>query len=281
MNLLHLFATTTAYAVIACFFMWVAKKLADSRVADGFDANYEIEEQGNLALALRRAGFYVGVAVGMLGALSGSSIGFVSDVKELALDGALVTAFLFVALYLNNWVIVHGIDNDGAIRQKNVAVGLTELGSYVATGLIAYGAFSGQGGGVVSAIVFFTLGQAALLVFVVLYEAITPFRVIEEVRANNASAGLMLAGMVIALGWIIKASIVGDFHGWSQDLSTFGVSVVIGIILLLLFTVPVDKLFLPGTTIRTEIERDQNVAAIAVTVGVKVSVALVIGAVVV
>ena len=281
MNLLYLFATTTAYAVIACFFMWVAKKLADSRVADDFDANYEVEEQSNLALALRRAGLYVGVAVGMLGALSGRSTGFVSDVKELALDGALVTVFLFVTLYINNWVIVHGIDNDGAIRQKNVAVGFAELGSYVATGLIAYGAFSGQGGGVLSSIVFFALGQAALLVIVVLYEAVTAFRVIEEIRANNASAGLMLAGMVVALGWIIKASIVGDFHGWSQDLSTFGVSAAIGIILLLLFTVPVDKLFLPGTTIRTEIERDQNVAAIAVTVGVKVSVALVIGAVVV
>ena len=281
MNYITLFGSAVAYAVLAFLFMWLAKKVADTRVADEFDANYEIEENSNLALALRRGGLYLGIAIGMLGALSGTSTGFLKNVQELLIDGALVTGFIFVAFYINNWVIVHGLDNDEAVRNRNKAVGVVELGSYVATGLIAYGSFTGEGGGIWSAVAFFALGQVALLIIVALYELITPFDVINNVRDGNTAAGLMLAGMIVALAFVINASVTGDFRGWSQDLTSFGVSAGMGIFLLLLFTWPIDKLFLPGTTIRKEIERDKNVAAIAVTVGVRLALALVIGAIIV
>ena len=281
MNYLTLFGSGIAYAVIAFFFMWLAKKLADTRVADEFDANHEIEEKNNEALALRRGGLYLAIAIGMLGALSGPSTGFWRDVQELAIDGAVVTVFLFAAFYINNWIVVHGIDNDEAVRNQNNAVGIVELGSYVATGLIAYGSFSGEGGGIWSAVVFFALGQLALLIIVAIYEFITPFNVIDNVRRGNTAAGLMLAGMIVALAFVISASITGDSQGWSQDLTSFGASAGMGIILLMLFTKPIDMLFLPGTSIRTEIEQDRNVAAIMVTVGVRLALALIIGAVIV
>ena len=167
------------------------------------------------------------------------------------------------------------------MRDGNVAVGLVELGVSVATGLVAAGSFSGQGGGLPSAVVFFLLGQVSLLLLALAYERITPYRVIENVRDGNVAAGLMLGGMLVAFGFILRSSIAGPSAGWVDDLSAFGFSAFAGLVLLLLLQWPIDRVFLPGTTLRQEIETDRNAAAIAVVVSVKVALALVIASVVI
>ena len=112
-------------------------------------------------------------------------------------------------------------------------------------------------------------------------EQLTPYGVIELVRQGNAAAGLMLGSMLVAFGFIMRASIAGPSAGWQQDLVAFGVSAGGGIALLLLFQWPIDRLFLPGITFREAIERDGNVAAISVAAAVKIALAIIIAAVVV
>ena len=129
-------------------------------------------------------------------------------------------------------------------------------------------------------LVFFALGQAALLIMVYVYEWITPYRVVEEVRNGNTAAGLMLGGTLVALGLILSAALKGPFEAWTIDIGGFALSASMGIVLLLLLQWPIDRLFLPGTTLRVEIESDRNSAAIGVTIAVKVALALVISAVI-
>jgi uncharacterized membrane protein YjfL (UPF0719 family) len=267
------------FAGAAFFGMWIAKLLADVRMRGIYDADQEVSTGRNLAVALRRAGLYLGVAIGMLGALTGGGAGFVEDLLEMALEGAVMIAFLYVALLASDRVVIHGIRNDVALREGNVAVGLVELGISLATGLIAYGSFAGPGGGLASAVVFFALGQAALLGMTLVYEKVTPYRVIEGIRGGNVAAGLMLGGMLLAFGFILESSLMGPFHGWLEDILAFAASAAMGIVLLLLFQWPVDRLFLPHTTLRHEIEEVPNPAAVAVAVAVKLALALVIGAV--
>lgn len=273
------FAQGIAFAAVAFAWMWLAKLVSDARIRSVFDPNQEIEEAQNLAVAARRAGLYVGIAIGMLGALAGGGGEFLTDLLELVLEGAAVVAFLFVAQYLTDVVVIHGIRNNEALRDGNVAVGVVELGISIATGLIAYGSFAGEGGGLGSAVVFFALGQVALLVLAVVYERITPYRVVEEVRDGNVAAGLMLSGMLVAFGFILNASLMGPFVGWTEDVLAFATSAGMGVVLLMLLQWPIDRLFLPGTTLRKEIEETRNPAAIAVTVAVKIALALVISAV--
>jgi uncharacterized membrane protein YjfL (UPF0719 family) len=268
-----------ADAAIVFAWLWIVKLIADLRARRLFDANREIDDNRNLAVALRRGGMYLGLAIGMLGALSGASASFAQDAALLAAEGAAVAAFLFLAQFVNDAVVIHGIRNDEAVRDGNVAVGFVEFGAYVATGLIAWGSFAGEGGGFLSSLVFFALGQLALLLMVALYERLTPYAVVQEVRAGNVAAGLMLGGMMVALAVILNASLKGPFTGWIADLAAFGISGVVGIALLLLLQWPIDRVFLPGTSLQVEIASDRNAAAIGVTVAIKIALALIIGAV--
>jgi uncharacterized membrane protein YjfL (UPF0719 family) len=268
-----------AFSAIAFLWMWLAKLFTDVRMRSVYDADQQITEARNLAVGLRRAGMYLGVGIGMLGALSGGGGAFVPDATLMLVEGGVMVAFLFVAQRISDAVVVHGIANDEALRDGNVAVGLVELGISVATGLIAYGSFAGEGGGIVSAIVFFALGQLALLAMSLIYERITPYHVVDGVRGGNVAAGLMLGGMLLAFGFILQSSLAGPFVGWSEDLLGFGASAAMGIVLLLLLQWPIDRLFLPGTTLREEIETEPNPAAVAVAVAVKIALALVISAV--
>ena len=267
------------FSAMAFLWMWIAKLTSDWRMRSVFDADAEISGNRNLAVSLRRGGLYLGISIGLLGALSGGGTGFVADLIEMGIEGAVVVLFLFIAQRVSDAVVIHGIRNDEAVRDGNVAVGLVELGISVATGLIAFGSFAGEGGGVVSAIVFFVLGQLALLGMTAAYERVTPYRIVDGVRNGNVAAGLMLGGMLLAFGFILNSSLQGPFVGWVPDLIGFGSSAVMGIVLLLLFQWPVDRLFLPGTTLQQEIETAPNPAAVAVAVAVKIALALVISAV--
>ena len=267
------------FAAVAFVWMALAKVASDLRVRSTYEADREIRENGNLAVALRRGGLYLGVAIGMLGALSGGGGGFRRDLLEMTLEGAAMVVFLYVALLVSDRVVITGVRNDDVVREGNVAVGLVELGICLATGLIAYASFAGSGGGIASAVVFFALGQVALLVMTLVYERVTPYQVVEAVRNGNAAAGLMLGGMLLAFGFVLHASLLGPFRGWVQDVTAFGASAAMGIALLLLFQWPVDRIFLPGTTLTAAIEGSPNPAAVAVAVAVKIALALVIGAV--
>jgi uncharacterized membrane protein YjfL (UPF0719 family) len=267
------------FAAIAFLWMGVAKRFLDLRTRGLYDADREIAESQNLAISLRRGGLYLGVAIGMLGALAGGDVGFVADVVEMMIEGAVMVLFLFVAQWVTDAVVVPGINNAEALRDGNLGVGFVEFGVSVATGLIAYGSFAGEGGGLLSALVFFALGQLALIVLAVGYERMTPYHVLEEVRGGNAAAGLMLGGMLLAFGFILNSSLTGNFQGWTEDLLGFAVSASMGIVLLLLLQWPIDRFFLPGTSLRNEIETSPNPAAVAVAVAVKTALALVISAV--
>lgn len=270
------------FAIECGFFMLLAKLISDHAVKKQYNANQEIEEHANLAVGLRRTGLYLAVAIGMYGSISsGNSYGFWQDAWTLAIDGMLIVVFTMVSRLLSDWVIIHNIDNTKAVKEGNLAVGLVEAGGYIATGLIMYGSVSGQGGSWWSSIVWFVLGQIAILILAFLYEWVAPYKVVKNIREGNAAAGLMLGGMMVAMGFILKGAISGPSIGWIPDLQAFGISLINSIALLLvIFHQFVDRIFLPGTTIRTEIERDKNISAISVVVAVKIAMALFISAIV-
>lgn len=266
------------FLLITFLFTFAAKLLFDSVERHADD---EICERSNLAIGLRRAGIYLAIPIGMLGAIRGVSQGFVSDLTYLLIDGLIVTLLLVLASFINDRIFVPGINNVAAVREGNTAVALVDFAGFVATGFIARGAFTGEGGGVASALVFFFLGQLALVLVVMLYEWVMPFHAIEEIRRGNNAAGMMVAGMMVAVGIILSNAIAGDFVGWGPGIAWFATTALIGIALQFALMFPIDWLFLRRTTLRTEIERDRNVAAVSVVTGVQIALAVMIAGVVV
>ncbi len=277
------------FSLVSIFFIWLAK-IADDRRTRDFDDDEHIDN-GNLAVGLRRGGLYLGIALGLSGALDGPSVGFFTDTFHLIVDGVLVVGFLFLSRFINDFLMLGHVSNDEeCVRQfiledgrtivGNTAVGLVEAGMYIATGLILKGSLSGGGGtffqSLGSAVLFFILGQLALLIFGFLYELATRFNIRDEIKKNNPAAGLSLGGILIALGVILMGSVSGPFLGWGADVAGFFVYTVYGIILLLAFRLLIDRLLLPTTNMAVEITEDQNVSAMVVVECAMTAVALVI-----
>jgi len=265
------------YVILGVFFIWLVKKVDDWRTRD-FDDDVEIDN-GNMAVGLRRAGLYLGIAIALSGAMKGASNGFFLDFFQLLTDGLVITGLMFSSRFVNDYIMLGNISNDkecikiittpeGKKIKGNSAVGMVEAGMYVATGFILNGAISGTGGtfieGITSAVFFFILGQMALLLFGFLYELTTPFNVRSEIQNNNLAAGIGLGGTLMAFGIILMASLSGPFTGWTHDILSFCLYTVYGIIMLLVFKTVIGRLLLPTTTIAVEIKEDRNVAAMIV-----------------
>ncbi|MCP4671726.1 MAG: DUF350 domain-containing protein [Desulfobacula sp.] len=265
------------YVIIGLFFIFLVKKIDDFRTKD-FDDDTHIDD-GNVAIGLRRAGLYLGIAIALSGAMEGASKGFLLDIIQLLVDGIIITGFMFTSRFINDFMMLGHLNNDvecvkrfkqpdGSEVTGNTAVGMVEAGMFIATGFILNGSLAGGGGtfiqSIASAILFFIVGQITLLIFGLLYELITPFNVRDEIKNNNLAAGIGLGGVLVALGIILMSSISGPFTGWSNDLANFGIYAAFGIFMLLIFRKIADKLLLPTTNIATEVKEDKNIAALIV-----------------
>jgi uncharacterized membrane protein YjfL (UPF0719 family) len=261
---------TAAYAALVLVFM-----LAGRLASDALSGSVRPGHAPNLALSLRHAGLYLAIAIAMTTALQGNTNGFGADVFEVLRDGAVITVALVFAQKLNHWCVIPGIDNDQAVAGGNTAVALTEFGSYIATGMIASASFGGGEGSWLAALVFFALGQLALIGGFWAQERLLPGSFVAEVARGREGAGVAVAGVLIALGVILRASIAGPFLGWQASLRTFGLYALGGI----LFLVAFQEIFTYVFVKRRHVE-DQyhNVGTSSVVASGQIGLALVITA---
>jgi uncharacterized membrane protein YjfL (UPF0719 family) len=272
---LVVFPQMAAFALVAFAFMAITRFLA--ALMTPFNDDAEILSKQNLAVALRFSGLMAGMVLGMSGALSGDSAGFLTDLTEFSIDGFVVAATLFASMGLLHVVTLRKISINSSLKNGNIAVGWVELGSYVATGLSLFGCFSGDGGNLLEAVAFAALGQVALVLTFWIYEAITPHNLIAEVKKGNVAVGLSIASRLTAIGIILMASLQGDVTDWGSALAGFGVYYLFGMALLVAVDFLADLVFLPKTKIK-DIMAQGNIAAVAKLSGVRIAAALVVAA---
>ena len=262
-----------AYSTAVLLFMIVARVVSGLLFRPA--GTERIRDDVNFALALRHAGMYLAIAIAMTAVFRDGVRGFVPDLAAFVKDGALVVVVLIVAQKINDWCIVPGVHNDTAVAAGNAAVGLTEFGSYVATGLIASVSFGDGEVSWVTAIVFFALGQIALLVVFWVQELLLPGSFVKEVGQGSAGAGVTVAGVLIALGIILRESIAGPFLGWQVSLTAFAIYAGVGIVLLTIF----QEIFNSFLVRRLRIEeRYHNLATSSVVACGQIGIAVVISA---
>jgi uncharacterized membrane protein YjfL (UPF0719 family) len=102
---------------------------------------------------------------------------------------------------------------------------------------------------------------------------------VEKIKEGNVPAGIELAGDLLALGFILRASIAGPSEGWANDLISFAFSGGYGTVLLLVLSWIADQVFLRNTTDKTRMEQN-NHAAVVVKMAIKVGFAIVISVVI-
>jgi len=266
---------TLAFVGVYAVLFLVAKALKD------FLTPYRLVEElalrDNFAVGISLGGYFLASAFIFVGAVTGPSAGLLKDIVTVSSYAVLGLVFLNLSRWSLDKLVFHKFCNITAIvEDRNCGMAAVRFGVYVATGLIAGASVHGEGGGALTAIVFFVLGQGVLIIFSKVYDWITPYELQTEVQSGNLAAGVAFGGNIAALGLIIAKSVSGDFVNWAVNLTIFAEVAVTGIIILQIVRFFMDKLILTGHDINKEISEDKNVAAGFVEMSVAISFALVL-----
>ena len=223
-----------------------------------FVLRVELLEKDNLALAVTVAGYYLGLVIVLGGVVSGpASVSLLDDVIGLVIFGGLAIVLLNLSAWVNDRLVFSRFDNEREIVEDgNVGVGILEGANYVAVGLIAAGALSGEGG-MASALVFWVTGLAALVVAGVLYDRITAYDLHDQIEGGNVAVAVAFAGVLVGFGNVIRLAGEGDFVSWNESLTEFGYYLVVGLVLLPLVRLFADKVLLPGARLADELVQER------------------------
>ena len=246
------------YLVSAYILFWLGKVVFD-RIHTEFHVNEELLEKDNAALALTLVGYYFGLVLGIGGVIVGPSYGLLEDIIDIFLYGPLAIVLLNISTVINDKLILHQFDNNTEIiRDQNAGTGVVAGAVYVATGLILFGAVSGEGGTIWTTLAFWGLGQVVLVVTGLIYEWVTPYSIHEQIERDNVAVGVSFAGALIGMGNIIRYAVSGDFQGWGENLTTFGAYVLFGLVALPAIRLATDKILLPGASIAAELVEQEK-----------------------
>lgn len=249
-----------AFIAIMYGFMYLNSKFScfyEKRKGYVFD---DAIKGGITAVSLRRAGLYLAVAIGMVGVITGPSSGFIKDVIDITVYGSLVFTFFIFARFINDWFVLHGINNTEQIYdENNMSVGFAEFGCFVAAGIMATASMTGSGT-MLSAITFFVIGQILILVTVQVYEKITKWNVLEQIKSGNISAGIHVGGLIMALSIALYGIIAKDFVSYQYLFMSLAFEGVFAVAVLLGLSFVVDRFFFPLVSIQKEISEKQNVS---------------------
>ncbi len=259
------------YVALVFGFLFLSKKISDALTR--FDDDAAIEKENNTAVSFRRFGLYTGISIALAGVMTDDVSGI--DILIFLLDGAIATAIFFIAHFINDLAIVPHVRNNELIKAGNVSTGILEAGSFIATGILLNGVFSGTEGGTFYSVVFFFLAQLILIIAVYIHQKLYRFNVTKCMIEGNLSAGITVAGLLVAYSLILRSSISGEFTGWAESLGWFGISAITGMVALIIFEKIADLIFLPKTKIDEDI-CTENTAAIIIVQAITISLSLII-----
>jgi len=137
-----------------------------------------------------------------------------------------------------------------------------EAANHIAIGLVIFGAMAGEGN-ILTAAVFWVIGQITLVLASVIYNNTLPFDLNYELERDNAAVGVAYAGMLIAIGNVIRIGSEGDFISWYDNGVVYVGFVTFGLLMLPILRLLADKLLLPGEQLTDELvnQKVPNVAA--------------------
>jgi uncharacterized membrane protein YjfL (UPF0719 family) len=266
--------------IAAAFLLFVAGKLAYDFTHRTFNLKTELLERDNLALAIALSGYFLGLTLAVGGALAGSAPSLARGLLNTLIYGLAAIILLNVSIRLNDCLILTRCDLEKElIQDRNCGVGLVEAANHVAVGLILYGVISGEGGGPLALLIFWGLGQATLILAARVYDLITPFRLGEVIGKGNMAAGAALAGVLLALGNIVRFAVQGNFVSWTASLASFALVAIVGLALLPVVRLATDRLILPGRSLTREVMKQEapNIGAGVIEGAIYVSVSFLIG----
>ena len=239
--------------------MWVALDVLTT-----FDDEKELFDRSNVAYALVRISILLAQAIALLPLLATDSGQVWTDIRPLLGWGAGASVVL-VGL---NWVFdraVHRTGGRDGLLTESAADSAVKAGLYIASGLVINAALSGTapdlGTSVLATLVFGVLGMTAVVGGYLLLGILGPFRRRRTWGEANLAASVLSAGVLVAVGFMLRLAVAGDFQGWGPGLAGFAVTAVLGYVLLILLIYVVDLFVVRSRTLAQIVAGNQVVAA--------------------
>ncbi len=255
-------ARRASFVVEALAILLVGKLLRDGlALARGYKTAELITVKDNPAAAIDLAGYILALTLGLVGSILISAESWAGQAADIAEVGLLVIGCLVVNDWITDKAIFRGLDDHAELNERrNVALAVGRAASAIATGLVIRGAL-GHDNDLLVCLAWVGLGQVALVGIALLYQRITPYDDLAEIRSGNLAAGLPLAGMLLAVGITVEAALHGEFGSWANDLQSVGLYLAVSVVLLWLLRALTDLLLMPGTRLADEISVDRNTGA--------------------
>lgn len=261
-------ALTTLIYILATFVLFIIGKVVYQLFHPKVKIGHELVENDNLAFAFAHVGYFIGLLLAIGSAVLGESEGLIEDLINIGIYGGLSIILLNLSIIINDKLILTKFDiKKEILEDKNVGTGIVEGANAIATGLIVLGAIHGEGHGdggpIITAVLYWLLGQGLLFVTTKVYNLITPYDIHEHIAKNNTAVAVGYAGAIIAIANLIRFALMHDFQSWLITLEDVGIDVGIGLIFLPIARLLADKILLPGKNLTDEIvnQDEPNVGA--------------------
>lgn len=214
----------------------------------------ELVEKDNFAFSVAHVGYFIGLLFTVGSAIIGPSKGILIDLLDIFVYGILGILLLNISIKLNDIFILSKFSvHKEIIEDRNTGTGIVEAASSIANGLIIWGALSGIGGSILTAVVFWMVGQVLLIIASLVYNLITPYDVHEHIEKDNVAVGIGFAGALVSLGVLLRFALIPDFVSWEESLVLTLVDFLIGIVFLPIARFIADKILLPGRNLTDEL----------------------------
>lgn len=257
-NEYFILVTDSIIYIALSFILFFIGKAVYGLFHPGIKVKHELVEKDNLAFALAHTGYFVGLVIAIGSAIVGPSNGIIQDIIDIAVYGVLAIILLNLSTIITDKIMLrHFSVRKEIIEDQNSGTGIIEAANAIASGLIIFGAVTGESGGLVygifTALLFWAIGQVVLIITGIAYNAITSYNIHEHIEKDNVAAGIGFAGAIIAIGNLLRFALSGNLETWTETLTEVGVETVIGLILLPIARLLADKILLPGQKLTDEI----------------------------
>lgn len=257
MEVLDTLLSTLVY-LASCFLLFFIGKVVYQLFHRKINVKKELVEKDNLAFAVAHTGYFVGLLLAIGSAIIGPSMGMQQDLIDIFVYGLLAIILLNLSIFINDKLILRKFSvYKEIVEDRNVGTGVIEGANSVATGLILLGAISGDGS-ILTAIIFWAIGQVLLLVTELMYNFITPYDIHEHIEKDNVAVGIGFAGAMISIGNVIRFALMHDFVSWEDSMINIAINVGIGLLFLPLVRILTDKILLPGQKLTDEIINQEH-----------------------
>lgn len=272
---------------IAIFLLSVLRWISGRLMGDEDDQ--ELVKHDNFAFGISLAGRMLALAIVLAGAVANSgSADLVEAVTGTLAYGLVGILLIKVGRIAHDKFVLHQLDKEFHIRDRNVSIALVDASSAIATALIIQSVMAWVSGFDLNAMIAtlsgFIVSQAILLAMTRIYER----RFRESNRSGSLQASLTKGQMALAiqhsgylLGTALAVTAAGDLleynpTGYVSNLTSWLI-VGLALTMLLMFLVILARRFiLANVDLVQEVDQQHNVGVASIELALSVGIALIL-----